>query len=188
VEPALEQLDVGQDTLIEGNGHVVGCRVGVDDVFEFGRSGRGAEGRRELQELIDRRRLVFLFRKAVAGGQRTHFVGADAIDQPVEVLADPRLGPCAVRRFEQHVDRAVEFLLRTLEVPLLELRLTGLEMAIGCADQRLDRVIRGRSGYEGGGLNDGRRGLDDGSADFGGKSLRMNARPARRRERKQYKN
>ena len=37
-----------------------------------------------------------------------HFVGADAVDQPVEMLADARLGPGAVRRFEQHVDGAVE--------------------------------------------------------------------------------
>ena len=47
-------------------------------------------------------------------GQRPHFVGADPVDQPVEMLADPRLGPAAVGRLEQHVDGAVELLLARL--------------------------------------------------------------------------
>ena len=82
----------------------------------------------------------------------------------------------------------VEFLLRPLEMPLLQLRLAGLEVPIRRTDQRLDRVVRGGCGYETCWLNDRRRGLDDGSADFGSESLRMNAGSARRRERKQHKN
>ena len=74
-------------------------------------------------------------------GQRPHFVGADAVDETVEMLADPRLGPAAVGRLQQDVDGAVEFLFRRLDVPLLELRLAGLEVAFGRGDQRQDRIF-----------------------------------------------
>ena len=74
-------------------------------------------------------------------GERPHLVGADAVDQPVEMLADPRLGAGAVRRLEQHVDGAVELLLRRLDVALLELLLAGLEIAIGGGDQRENGIF-----------------------------------------------
>ena len=64
-------------------------------------------------------------------GQRLDFVGADPIDEPIEMLADPRLGAAAVGRLEQHVDRAVELLLGRLDVAQLELRLAGFEVPVG---------------------------------------------------------
>ena len=57
------------------------------------------------------------------------------------MLADPRLGPAAVRRLEQDVDRAIEFLFRRLDVPVFELPLAGLEVPFGGGDQREDRIF-----------------------------------------------
>ena len=125
VKTALKQLDVRQHPLVERDGDVVddGLEIRLDRLGQLGRGGRRPERRRLGQQLIDRRRLVLLFREAVALGQRLHFVGADAVDQTIEMLADARLGPRAVGRFEQNVDGAVELHLRRVEMPLLELAL-----------------------------------------------------------------
>ena len=72
-----------------------------------------------------RRRLVFLLGEPVAFGQRPDLVGADAVDQPVEMLADPRLGAPAVRRLEQHVDAWLNSCLARFDVAELELPLAG---------------------------------------------------------------
>ena len=123
VQPALEQLDVGEHPLVQRNRDVVAGR-------SPDRTGHGLcqlaapwrpERRRQRQQLVDRRRLVLLLGEPVALGQRLDLVGADAIDEPIEVLPDARLGPRAVGRFEQHVDGAIEFLLGGFEVTLLEL-------------------------------------------------------------------
>ena len=42
-----------------------------------------------------------LLREPVALRQRRHLVGVDAIDQPIEMIPEPRIGPGAVRRLEQ---------------------------------------------------------------------------------------
>ena len=57
------------------------------------------------------------------------------------MLADARLGPAAVRRLEQDVDGAVEFLLGRLDVPVLQLLLAGLESAFGGGDEGQDGVF-----------------------------------------------
>ena len=103
--------------------------------------GRG-EGRRVLQDLVDRRRFVLLFGEAVALGERRDFVGVDAIDQPIEVLAQPRVGAGAVRRFEQNVDGLVELLAGLVEVAGLELALAGVEMTLRGGDEGCDRIER----------------------------------------------
>src|SRR5262249_27466158 len=105
---------------------------------------RRSDGRRQREQLVDGGRLVFLFRKPVAGCERPHFVGADPVDEAVELLADARLGARAVRRLEEHVYRAVEFLFCSLDVPLLELPLARLEVTIRRRDEREDRVFDGR--------------------------------------------
>ena len=110
--------------------------------FGLGRRRRLGE-RRDLQQLVDRRRLVLLFGEAVALRERRHLVGVDAVDQPVEVLAQPRVGPGAVRRLEEDVDRPVELRPRPIEVPELQLALAGVEMLLGGGDQRRDRIGRG---------------------------------------------
>ena len=106
---------------------------------------RGVERRRQRQQFVDRRRLVLLFGEAVAFGERPDLVGADPIDEPVEMLANPRFGSAAVGRLEQDVDGAIEFLTRGIDVPELELALAGLEVAIGFGDER-DDGIGGRRG------------------------------------------
>ncbi|OLD57481.1 MAG: hypothetical protein AUI64_00430 [Acidobacteria bacterium 13_1_40CM_2_64_6] len=59
------------------------------------------------------------------------------------MFPDARLGARAVRRLEEHIDRAVEFLLGRFEVALLELFLAGLEVAVRGRNQRQDRVFNG---------------------------------------------
>ena len=73
------------------------------------------------------------------------FVRADAIDQPIEVLADSGFGATAERRVEQHLYRLVEVLFGGFEMPLFELGLTGFEVALGHRDQRRDRVVDRRA-------------------------------------------
>ena len=114
------------------------------------------------------------------------FVDADAVDQPVEVLADPRLGASAVRRLEQDVHRPVEFLFCGLEVPLFELFLTGFEGAVRGRDEREDRVFdrsrRGGRGCLGDGAMDGDR-----RCGRGGGPLSLQVRAAGRDRREQRK-
>ena len=74
--------------------------VGLDRRLGRGVGGRRGEGGRVLQDLVDRRRFVLLLREAVALGERGDFVGVDAVDQAVEVLAHPGVGARAVRGFE----------------------------------------------------------------------------------------
>ena len=69
VEAALEQLDVGEHPLVERDRNVVGAdqQVRLDRVLQAGVGGRRAERRRHRQQLVNRRRLVFLLGEAVAG-------------------------------------------------------------------------------------------------------------------------
>ncbi|PYR02732.1 MAG: hypothetical protein DMF97_03850 [Acidobacteria bacterium] len=57
------------------------------------------------------------------------------------MLADARLRPGAVRRFEQDVDRAIEFHLRAVDVPLLQFFLARLEVAFRGRNQRYDWIV-----------------------------------------------
>src|SRR5205807_1506152 len=88
--------------------------------------------------------LVFLLGEAVALCESLHFVGADSVDQAIEVLTDARFRPCPIRRFKEQVDGAIELLLGPLDVAEFELPLAGSEMAVGISDQRQDRVIDAR--------------------------------------------
>ena len=108
----------------------------------FGRGGLGRRGFEGLdrEQRVDGRRLGLGFGEAVAGGQRRLLEHADAVDQAVEVLAQPRVGAGAVRRFEQRVERAVELRLGALEVAERELlagrrrnagRTSAIRIAIG---------------------------------------------------------
>src|SRR5205807_7663303 len=69
------------------------------------------------------------------------FVGADSVDQPIEVLTDARLGARAVARFEQDVDGSVELLFGPFDVAQLELFLAGFEAAVRFGDERQDGII-----------------------------------------------
>ena len=69
---------------------VVDSQVGLDRL-----GGRRLRRRRlegfDRQQRVDRRRFRLGFRETVAGGERRLFEDADAIDQPIEVLAEPRV-------------------------------------------------------------------------------------------------
>src|SRR6185312_2778164 len=91
----------------------------------------------------------------VARRERPYLVGADPVDQPIEVLANARLGARAVRRLEQHVNRPIELQLGGVDVSLFELSLAGLEMLVGGGDQRQNRVV-----YEMGRADNRLRGAD----------------------------
>jgi hypothetical protein len=63
------------------------------------------------------------------------------------VFADSWFRTSAVRRLEQDIDRGVELLTGRLDVPQLQLLLTGREMLLGLRDEGQDRVddrVRGR--------------------------------------------
>ena len=157
VQPPLEQLDVRQNALVQRDRNVVLglLEVGLDCLFQLFRRGRRAERRRKSEQLVDRRRLVLFLGETVAGRERANLVGADPIDQTIEVLADARFCARAVRRFEQHVHCAVEFLFGRLDVSLLQLFLAGFEMRLGGGNQRENRILnrrlddlRGRQGFD----------------------------------------
>jgi hypothetical protein len=143
-QAALKELDVREHAVVLRNRYVVlgrgevvldrllGCRVG-------GRLGE----RGDLEELVDRRRLGLLFGEPVALREGGHFVRVDAIDQPIEVFAQARLGPGPVRRFEQDVHRAIEFGPRAFEMADLELALPSQEMLLGGLDQFRNGIDRG---------------------------------------------
>ena len=142
-EPALKQLDVAEHPGVERNGDVVrGQReVGFDGGRERRRR-RFLGGRGQVEQRVDGRRLARLLREAIAFGERRDFKRADAIDQPIELLAQPRFGARAARRGQQHIDGAVELDAGAIEVADLQLALAGKIVFLRLVDERLDGVWR----------------------------------------------
>ena len=68
-------------------------------------------------------------------------MGADALDELIEMLADARLGSRAVRRLQQHLDRQVEGRARLLEVAEPQLALAGGEVALRLGNEVGNRVV-----------------------------------------------
>jgi hypothetical protein len=124
------------------NRDVVRARLEVarDRVLETGRRRGRHERRRHREQLVDRRRLGRLFREAVALGERLDLVGADPVDQTIEVLTNARLGTSAVRGINQQVDRLVEREFGRGDVTGLELLLAGFERPLRFGDQRENRI------------------------------------------------
>ena len=87
--------------------------------------------------------------------------GADAIDEAIEVVAEPSVRPRAVRRLEQDVDRAVELDARLVEMAQFGFALAGGEVALRGGDERGDGVrlgLRARGRCGGGAVALGRAG------------------------------
>ncbi len=126
-----EQLDIGEHPLVFRNRNVVevGGEIFPDRLGGRLVGGRPGEGR-DLQQLVDCRGFVLLFDEAVALREGQHFEGVDPIDQPIEMLPQPRIGPGPVGRFEQHVHRPIEVAARALEVAHLQLTLAGFEVLL----------------------------------------------------------
>ena len=141
VEAALEELDVGQDALVERDRDVVAglLEIRLDRIFEVGTRGRDRRGRHR-QQFVDGCRRVLLLGESIANGEGLHLVGADSVDEPVELVADARLRPTAVWRLEEDGNGGVKFLFRRIDVSEFELPLAGLEMTVGDGDKREDRV------------------------------------------------
>ena len=140
-QPALEQLDVRVDARVLRDRDVVlgGFQVRLHDRRRLGIRGRLREGG-DLEQLVDRCRLVLLLGEAIALGQRCHLLCVDSVHQTVEMRAEAGVGPRAVRRLEQDVQRAVELASGAIEMPDLELALAGVEMLLRRADERGDRI------------------------------------------------
>ena len=69
--------------------------------------------------------------------QRRHFVGADAIDQAVEVVAEPRLGAGAVRRFAAgSIDGRSNSRRACSRWPVGQLALAGVEVRVRTSAMR----------------------------------------------------
>ena len=68
------------------------------------------------------------------------------------MVSDPRFGPAAIARGEQHLQSQVEFRLGGFDVPLFELFLAGFEMSVRGGDEGENLVSpsgRGRLGAHG---------------------------------------
>ena len=105
---------------------------------------RFLDRRRQVEQRVDGRRLARLLREAVAFGERGDFKRADAIDQAIELLAQPRLGARAARRGQQHVDGAVELDAGAIEVADLQLALAREIVFLRLVDEGLNGVWRRR--------------------------------------------
>ena len=130
--------------------------------------------RGDRQQLVDRGRFGLGFREAVALSERGDLVRVDAVDQPIEMLPHPGVGPRPVRGLEQHVNGAVELDPGAVEVAQLELAFAGVEVLLRGGDEGGDRVGGGRL----------RRGRRDGRGRLrrrGRAFLRLGVGPARRR-------
>ncbi len=140
-QPALEQLDVAQHAVVGRDRNVVarGFEVRLHRLGRGGLRRAGFEGL-DLEQRIDRRRLGLDLGKAVAGGQRRLLEHRDAIDQAVEVLAQPRVSAGAARRFEQRIEGEVELDPGAHEVAQPQLLLAQREMVVGRRDQNRDRI------------------------------------------------
>ena len=147
VEPAVQEFDGGQDLRVLRDGDIVlgGGQVGLDRFFGRCLGGGPREGGNR-QDLVDRGGLVLRFREAVALGERSNLVGVDPVDQAIEMLPHPGVGPGAVGRLEEHVDGTVELGAGALEMAEFQLSLAGGEMVLGRRDQRGNGIgSRGRS-------------------------------------------
>ncbi len=146
-QTAAQEFDGGQNLRILRNGHVVLGRgqVGLDR-FLGRRPGVGPREGGNRQDLVDRRGLGLRFREAVALRERRDLVSVDTVDKTIEMLPHPRVGPGAVWRLQQHVDRPIELDAGALEMPELQLALTGGEMVLRGLDQRGDGIGSGRAG------------------------------------------
>jgi hypothetical protein len=126
-------------------------QVAGDGPFGFGRRSRLVK-RGNGEQFVDRRRFVLLFGEPVALGERRHLVGADPLDEAIEVLPDSRLGAGAIGRFQQYVERSIEFCLGLIEVTVLERALAGFEALGRCGDEFCDGIdLGGRRGRRDGG-------------------------------------
>ena len=68
----------------------------------------------------------------------------DAVDEPIEVFPQSRVGPCSVRGLKENVNRAIELGLRAIEVAHFQLSLAGVEVRLRGRNERGNRIGRGR--------------------------------------------
>ena len=140
-QPALEQLDVAEYAVVGRDRNVVRRELQVG-LHRLGR-GRLRRARFECldgQQRIDRGRFRLGLREPVARRERRLFEDADAIDEPIEVLAQPGIPAGAVRRLEQGIERPIEFSLGAQEVADREFLAACLEMPVRRRDQDRNRI------------------------------------------------
>ena len=147
-QAALEQVHVRQHLRVRGNRHIVrrGFQIEFHRLTQRGRWGGEVKGR-QVQQFVDGRRHRRPLGEPIALRQGADLIGADPIDETIEVLPEAGVRPGALRQFEQAVQRLVEEQFRLCQMPQAHLLLTTLEQALGTRDDITDGV----------GLNGGRR-------------------------------
>ena len=105
-----------------------------------GRLRRARFERFNCQQRIDRGRFRLGFREPVARREGRLFEDADAIDEPIEVLAQPGIPAGAVRRFEQGIERPIELSLGAQEVADRQFLPACLEMLVRRGNQDRNRI------------------------------------------------
>ena len=93
-----------------------------------GRADSSVAGDRSNSASIDAGSAGFSVKPSPSASVRD-FERADAVDEPVELLAQARFGAGAARRRQQHVERLVELHPGAIEVADLELALARLDSA-----------------------------------------------------------
>ena len=88
----MEELDVVEHPLIEGNGNIVvgSLQIGLNRNRQLRCRRRRQQRCRNREQLVNRRRLVFLLREAVCLGKALQLVLTDSIGQTVEVFTKTR--------------------------------------------------------------------------------------------------
>ena len=140
-KPALEQLHVAEDAVVQRDRNVVSgfLKVGLD---VFGGARRWRRGI-EREELVDRGRFGDLLGETVAGGQRGQLERGNAIDQPVEVFADARdrnARPAAIRATLSSALLKCDF--ARCQVAKRQFLAAFFELPIGSGQQLLNRINR----------------------------------------------
>jgi len=145
-QATLEQLDVPEHALVHRDRHVVFV---LREVGLHGRRNRRRRDSARLGGVAQREQFVdgcgfgrFL-REAVASRERGDFERADAIDEPIELRAQPRLHARAARRVQEDVDRVVELVPGLFEVAQIKIALALVVNALGFVEDGLDRIRRG---------------------------------------------
>ena len=142
LQSTAEQLDVLENLGVLRDVDVVKrlLQIGRDGLLCFFGCRRLLE-RGDGQEVVDGRRLIFLFGEAITLSQRGYLVGADPFNQPVEVLANTRHRPPTVTRLQQHLEGAVELGFGHLEMTLAQFALARFEVRGRQGDELGDRVV-----------------------------------------------
>ena len=159
VQASLEQLDIRQHPLVERDRNVVSAvlQVRLHGRLEIGRRRQRAKCRGQRKKVVNGGRLVLLLGEPVALSERLHFVGADPVDQAIEMLADSRLGAPPYGDSSRRSMARSNSCFAASRCPLFQRRPSSEEAIVRGGDQRDNRVDDGRGWLDGHAEPPGRR-------------------------------